>query len=649
MSKSPINSYRPEIDGLRALAVLSVIIYHLKISIGQYDLLIGGFLGVDLFFVLSGFLITQILYREYESCGSINIFQFYLRRAKRILPVLFMVILCSLPVAWFVLLPTELTRFEYSILSAITFVSNFFWFFELSEYGAKSGLLQPFLHTWSLAIEEQFYLIFPFLFSFVLSRFGRQYLTLILSIVAACSFLSSVYLTNEISSLSFFAPSSRFWEILVGSLGAILNENAKKEYLPKRLSTIACLLLIAVILFCISFLDISKINHPGVGSIPVVFSTCSLLLLLKKGDFLYSVLSSDVARYVGKISFSLYLWHFPIFAFGRLILLDEPSFLQIFLGLFLTLAMSHLSFSLVETPFRTAVSSRCFFYSIGAAISLCLGFFLVSATDMLPKSRALFDLEQLYGENIIDNEILARNSWGILDSVTENEHIGNWNALRPSRHELMDDWYSRDEGEKILLIGDSHSKDLFNAVYLNGDRFEGKEFARFNIHKKNLDENIQDLLNSPNFLRADTIVISGRYYREYEKFIEKVISKIRTASKKKNIIIVGPAAEFNLGGDLPFFDWYLQKTNAQIDSTELNKKALEYERTFTKNLDLIIRELASKYGVAYLSRRALMCDDYSCTLSTPNGLKTMYDESHWTLAGAKLFGNRAADAGWFVH
>ena len=154
-------TYRPEIDGLRSLAVLSVIVYHLKIVIGNGYLLPGGFLGVDLFFVLSGYLITKILLIELGETGRLDMGQFYLRRARRILPPLLLVIFVSIPAAWAILLPTELLRFSESLMASLFFLSNFFWFFTSSEYGAQSGLLQPFLHTWSLAIEEQFYMSHP--------------------------------------------------------------------------------------------------------------------------------------------------------------------------------------------------------------------------------------------------------------------------------------------------------------------------------------------------------------------------------------------------------------------------------------------------------------------------------------------------------
>ena len=153
--------YRPEIDGLRALAVLSVIFYHAQIKINGSQLLAGGYLGVDIFFVISGYLITSIILKELVTTGSFSFKHFYERRIRRILPVFFFVMLASLPFAWMYFLPISFIDFSKSILYSLGFSSNFYFFFSGQQYGAESGLLKPFLHTWSLSVEEQYYILFP--------------------------------------------------------------------------------------------------------------------------------------------------------------------------------------------------------------------------------------------------------------------------------------------------------------------------------------------------------------------------------------------------------------------------------------------------------------------------------------------------------
>ena len=156
--------YRAEIDSLRAISVLAVVVYHAKINILGYSLFPGGYLGVDIFFVISGYLITSIIFKELKSKKNFSFGDFYLRRARRILPALFFLLLCSIPLAWFALLPSGLIDFARSIYFSLGFSSNFYFYFTGLEYGAVDGLLKPLLHTWSLAVEEQYYIIFPVLF-----------------------------------------------------------------------------------------------------------------------------------------------------------------------------------------------------------------------------------------------------------------------------------------------------------------------------------------------------------------------------------------------------------------------------------------------------------------------------------------------------
>jgi peptidoglycan/LPS O-acetylase OafA/YrhL len=172
-------NYRPEIDGLRTIAVLSVIIYHAEFTLLGTKLLPGGFLGVDIFFVISGFLISSIIIRELQSTGRFSFADFYERRARRILPALFVVIFFSIPFAWWLLLPEQIIDFAKSILSSISFISNIYWLSSLQEYGAESASLKPLLHTWSLAVEEQFYILFPFVLLFLFKRNHNHAITLL--------------------------------------------------------------------------------------------------------------------------------------------------------------------------------------------------------------------------------------------------------------------------------------------------------------------------------------------------------------------------------------------------------------------------------------------------------------------------------------
>ena len=154
-------TYRPEIDGLRAIAVGAVILYHAQINIFNQQAFTGGFIGVDIFFVISGYLITSIILKELITTGSFSFKHFYERRVRRILPALLLVMLVSLPFAWMYFIPSSFIDFSKSIIYSLGFSSNFYFHYSGQEYGAIDGLLKPFLHTWSLSVEEQFYIVFP--------------------------------------------------------------------------------------------------------------------------------------------------------------------------------------------------------------------------------------------------------------------------------------------------------------------------------------------------------------------------------------------------------------------------------------------------------------------------------------------------------
>jgi len=645
-SDTPL-TYRPEIDGLRAIAVLSVLIYHLKITVGTTKLLPGGFLGVDLFFVLSGFLITQILLKEFATTGRISIAEFYVRRSKRILPPLLLVMLCSAPVAWAIMLPGELERFALSLLSTLLFVSNFFWFFELSEYGAQSGLLQPYLHTWSLAIEEQFYFVFPPLLLLLLHRWGQQSAFAVVLVTLVLSLVGAHWLTGTHPAFSFYAPTSRAWELLAGSSLGFLSLRAPSTFRRTLISRIVPPVSLLVLIVCFAVLDLPEITHPGAVTVPVILATCGLIWFASPTEPVTRLLSLTPIVWVGRLSYSLYLWHFPVFAFGRLLSIDEPGATDMFAWVILTFALSIAGYHLVERPFRFRLKTRPFAFAMAAAcVPILIGCTLV-VTGRISAPGPQGNLTELYGPATIDNEALGLATWKPLDALSLQEDIGPWNALRPSDHEKTDLWFTDDQRRKILIIGDSHAKDVYNSLTLNPDRFPETGFARFNLHRRTLNEDIESMLAAPNFRAADTVMIAPRYYREYRETLATILGVLQ--SQGKTVIVLGNTAEFDVGGDLPLFDWHLRKAASREALKDLNARAPQFETPGAAQMEQDIKQIAIAAGAAFFSRRALMCGADDCTIVTSDGKKTMYDDTHWTLDGAALFGGRAADAGWLAN
>ncbi len=334
----------------------------------------GGYLGVDIFFVISGYLITTLLMTELARSGRVSILNFYERRARRLLPALLVVMLVSLPFAWRYLLPEQLVDFSKSLISSLLFSSNFYWNYSLQQYGAESALLQPFLHTWSLAVEEQYYIVFPLLL-FAIYKWGRQYLATILSVFFVLSLLFAHWMTGQDASFSFYMMPTRFWELLAGSLLAlvVLNQSPGDSLSrPHKIIPSIGLLLIVGSMASFGF----DVHHPGFITLIPVLGTVLIIRFRTEGEWVGRTLSRPSMVYLGLLSYSLYLWHYPIFAFARMAT-TAPTLVHKGAWIALTLLLSVMSYHLVEKPFRRrGISRRVLVVVLLLAMSLVI---LVSA------------------------------------------------------------------------------------------------------------------------------------------------------------------------------------------------------------------------------------------------------------------------------
>ena len=334
----PSLKYRPEIDGLRAIAVVPVVLFH-----AGFHVFSGGYVGVDVFLVISGYLITGILLSDIDR-QRFSIARFYERRARRILPALFCVLLACLPFAWFAMLPDELARFGRSMLAVIGFVSNVtFWLEE--GYFSSASELKPLLHTWSLAVEEQFYIVFPLLL-FVLRKASRRTLTVLIAIAALISFAVCEMAAYRYQLANFYLAPTRAWELLAGSLCACLGWQGHR-----RGAGLLALAGLAMILVSIFLLDGTVVFPSHWALLPVV-GTMLLILFARAESGAGRLLAMTPLVGIGLISYSLYLWHQPIFAFARLFA-SGPLSQATMLGLALLAGvLAALSWRFVEQPFR---------------------------------------------------------------------------------------------------------------------------------------------------------------------------------------------------------------------------------------------------------------------------------------------------------
>lgn len=335
--------YRKEIDGLRAFAVLPVVFFHAKF-IGFS----GGYLGVDVFFVISGYLITSIL-RQDLARGQLSFLLFYERRARRILPPLLIMMLICFMVAWTWMFPPDFYDFSKSLMATSLFGSNvLFW--KQGRYFTMNSDLRPLTHTWSLSIEEQFYLVFPFLL-WILWNHRKQSLLWIFFI----GFLGSLVLAQGLShyrpSASFYLLPTRGWEFLAGAF-LVYGEHNTRFRIPPFWQGILTTFGLFLIGGAILFFDETTL-HPGFFTLIPVIGTCLVLEFGQTPSFANRILSHPLLVQIGLLSYSLYLWHQPLFALFRIHILDPLHSYHYGMLILLSFLLAFLSWKFIETPFRS--------------------------------------------------------------------------------------------------------------------------------------------------------------------------------------------------------------------------------------------------------------------------------------------------------
>lgn len=335
--------YRAEIDGLRALAVLPVILFH-----AGFETFGGGFVGVDVFFVISGYLITTIILVDLEQ-GQFSLLTFYERRIRRIVPALFLVMLACIPFAWFWLLPGDMKDFSQSLVAVSVFASNIL-FWQESGYFDTAADLKPLLHTWSLGVEEQFYVLYPLLLM-CLWYLGKRWFAAVLLGLFFVSLTAAQWASNAMPSAGFYLLPTRGWELLLGAFAALYLARADRAGLSARLSELAGCLGVILILFAV-FVFSDNTPFPGLYALVPTVGTLLVILFASQQTVVGQLLGSRMLVGIGLISCSAYLWHQPLFAFARHRSLTEPGHLLFALLSVAALALAYLSWRFVELPFR---------------------------------------------------------------------------------------------------------------------------------------------------------------------------------------------------------------------------------------------------------------------------------------------------------
>jgi len=611
--------YRPEVDGLRAVAVLAVILFHAKFEAYGTTIAAGGYLGVDVFLVISGYLITSIILKELAN-HAFSLSNFYERRCRRILPALFVVIAATVPLAWFFMPPDAMEEYAGALLSSLFFSSNF-WFWHETNYMASPSLSKPLLHTWSLSLEEQFYILFPLFLLIVVKRLKAN-LTVALTLVFVASLAAAQYGCEAHPEAGFFLLHARAWEFLSGAFLAKLERDLGGRPEPgtagRFMPSIGMMLLVG------SFLLFDEATpHPSLLTLVPVVATVLVLWFSSKNEVVTRVLGSRPFRAVGLISYGLYLWHFPLLAFARL-KAPPPTDGEKAAWIGVSFLLATLMYFLIERPARNRerLAIKPLLVSLATAgVVLC-----VAGTTMRFDTRAVnrYDMPEFHwGEGV-------RQFQCLLQYKTQTDHAPACYASRTS--------------DNVVLWGDSHAAALYPGLKSQlGDAVPLTQLTQSGcppllgltrlVHRKNCNEVNEKILAFIEATKPHTIILHAAWSHphyplsddEIAEKLAEVITRIRAPEDyRPRIVVVGPVPRWLPDGPAVF----------------LSTKSLRYaEATTLTQLDERMEATTNELGAVYISSLSHLCiepERKRCIITVDGTAKgiTALDSGHLTAAGA---------------
>ena len=665
--------YRPEIDGLRAFAVISVIINHFN-----KDILPGGYLGVDIFFVISGFVITSSLYKRPSKNFTGFIFGFYKRRIKRLVPALSLFVLfLSVLICFFHQNHILSLRTGFSSLFGL---SNLYLIKQTTNYFAESTELNVFAHTWSLGVEEQFYILFPFLIWF--SGFGNQKkngernLLLIIGTLSISSFIGFIFLYSVNQTAAYFLMPTRFWEIASGSL---LFLGLRKETLIKSYLEKIPPFFVFGLIICVMFLPV---NFGVISYFLIVSFTSILIICLKKKTAAYKLFTNSKVVFIGLISYSLYLWHWGVLAISRWTIGIHWWSIPLQIGLIFILSLA--SYKWIEIPFRKSnwLEKKLNIFLLGGGLIISVACTLIALEK--PLKGKLFMGSQL--KNVVTSYPKEGECFEGFSNYTNCFYIDN-----KSKRSL---WVVGDSHASVLLIAaekSAKSQEMNLKLFTSAGtpfppvkNFRESEkikyflknqkisiFDRFISNKEEIIIRNQDFKILENVIyekvqKGDLILISmrlpyyfgGSYYEKEPQYLKLLkgygsygwqdkhfqdwISSVKNLAdklrdQKVNIIVQTPTPEWerekNKFCNTQSIQWFntLQLRDCKIESSFFNDKNNGIYKKLLKN----IRQLAlSRPNIKLLDSYSIVCPDKTCSFSK-NGIDLFQDDNHFSMEAAK--------------
>ena len=609
--------YRTEIDGLRALAVVPVILFH-----AGFKLFSGGFVGVDVFFVISGYLITTMLIEDIEN-NRFSLLNFYERRARRILPALFLVILVSIPFAWILMQPSQLLEFSQSLIAISTFTSNILLWFE-GGYFENAAAEKPFLHTWSLAVEEQYYILFP-IFLVLTWQYGKNCVFWMIVVMATVSLLLCEWGSRNYLAANFYLTPTRAWELLAGSItGFLVQKNIVKA---NNFLAMLGLILISIAIF---YYD-EKIPFPSFYTLIPILGVVLIIIYGQEKTLVAKILSAKLFVFIGSISYSAYLWHQPLFAFTRIGLEEKPSLIIIITLILACFILATLSWKFIEQPFRKKVPlikdrNKYFGFSI-----IVIVFFIIVGFIGYERDGHKFGIKKKYKGDVSHLEFHRYIDRKYFDCEPRNiaKKAGNWKKFLRCKQTKKgeSDW---------VLLGDSHAEHLFLGLAESRPK---KNIVFYTLGGKPYVDNpiFKDIFKELSEAKQSKKVLLTMYYlghvTDFNNFytnFSKTVRKLKEYGHE--VIILGNIPAYKVDPE----DWIFSSSKEEfVDYSNIKKPLFDSQNAI---LTPLLKKIAIENKVVLIDLYKPLCNKKNCSMVKGNTI--LYrDRSHLNIPGSLLIGS----------